>query len=251
MIELNISDNPTAYELKTAVQVVYKNISSEINVLENGLFGLMGVSGDNCDIFSSMSSMLKNAVNAMEYMQNITHKIQTEIANYINTISVYISEAKMFAETFKKQVTKILVKMLPAGLITAVAAVLLIKKVLKFFSSFVNTIKSIQGSIVSKITSMLSQFTDALDVLSIILCGTAGSAARSISTTNLNPSIRNIVNIANASPEDATVLAMQPVATKLGSIANSLTSGYEYEMMKTALNSKNSLKDSIKEMQLV
>ena len=250
MLDFIISDNPTAYEVKSAVDLLYKKMSSEINVAETGLFGLMGISGDNCDIFSSMASMLKNALGAMEYMQNITHQIQAEIAKYVNMISVYISEAKKFMENFKKSVTKMLLEMLPAGLITIAVAVLLIKKVIKYFSSFINQIKNIQGSIIEKIKGMLSKFSEVLDVLAIIACGTAGNAARSISATNLTPSIQNVIDIAKAPVEDATVLAMQPVATKLNSIANSLTDGYEHELMKSVLTSKNSLSASIKELQM-
>lgn len=245
MIDFTVSDNPTPAEVQTAVTDLYKRMSSEVNVVETGLFGLMGVSGDNCDIFASMASMLRNAIAAVEFIERITHEIQQAIANYINMIASYISEVKQLIEEFKKMVAIMLLRMLPKGLITILAAVRAIQAVAKYFSSFINIIKNIQGSITEKIKGILGKFAEALDLLSIILCGTAGGAARGITATNLMPSIQNVVNIANAPEEDSTVMAMQPVATSLESVSHSLNKGYEYELMKQAIVNKNMMKVSV------
>ena len=248
-IDFNVSDNPTSTEVQSAVTDLYKRMSSEINVVETGLFGLMGVSGDNCDIFASMASMLRNAIAAVEFIERLTHEIQQAIANYINMIASYISEVKQFIEDFKKMVATMLLKLLPKGLITILAAVRAIQAVAKYFSSFINIIKNIQGTITEKIKGILGKFAEALDLLSIILCGTAGGAARGITATNLSPKIQNVVNLANAPEEDATVYAMQPVADQLQSISYSMTQGYEYELMKQAIVNKNLMKVSVMDPQ--
>lgn len=245
MIDFTVSDNPTSTEVQSAVTDLYKRMSSEVNVVETGLFGLMGVSGDNCDIFASMASMLRNAIAAVEFIERITHEIQQAIANYINMIASYISEVKQLIEEFKKMVQRMLFELIPAGLFTILSAVKAIQTVAKYFSSFINIIKNIQGTITEKIKGILGKFVEALDLLSIILCGTAGSAARSITATNLMPSVQNIVNVANAPEEDATVYAMQPVASSLESMSYSMTQGYEYELMKQAIVNKNLMKISV------
>ena len=249
MIDFNVSENPSAGEVQAAVGDLYKRMSSEVNVVETGLFGLMGVSGDSCDIFASMASMLRNAIAAIEFIERITHEIQQAIANFINMIASYISEVKQFIENFKDMVKRMLLEMLPAGLITILAAVKAIQTVAKYFSSFINIIKNIQGTITEKIKGILGKFAEALDLLSVILCGTAGGAARGITATNLSPKIQNVVNLANAPEEDATVYAMQPVASSLESMSYSMTKGYEYELMKQAIVNKNMMKISVMDPQ--